>query len=465
MILARSVEIGKFSGYLGAIENSSNFPHAITTGSTMSLFQIFWGGTLSFPFLVILFSIGLTAPMNSNAQEIDVWVGTGGKEGIFHVKLNTETGKLSKPVNVAKIAGAGFLAMHPTKSVIYSTGKQGNENGIAAFAIAEDDQRIKQELFKANSQLEDLKARFAPNHPEVKATEDLIKKLTKVAHSNGKPRLDLLNFVSSGDGGAACVGVDKTGSVVMSAQYGGGSTSTYTLNEDGSIKALVDAIEHGPGSNVNPRRQAESHPHWVGTSPDNKFLFVPDLGKDAVVVYQLDSKTGVGKKHGEVSTPQGSGPRHMKFHTSGKYVYVLNELSLTISVFGYESDSAKFSELQVIETLPAELKDKHLNSAAEIRVHPNGKFVYSSNRGHDSISVFSVDQSTGKLTFVEREHIRGATPRNFNLDPSGKWLLAGGQRSNTLTAFEVDQATGKLTYNRQCVNIPAPICILFENES
>jgi len=247
----------------------------------------------------------------------------------------------------------------------------------------------------------------------------------------------------------------------MSAQYGGGSTSTYKLKDDGSIEILVATIEHGAGSGVNEKRQAESHPHWVGTSPDNKFLMVPDLGKDSVVVYQLDTATGKATQHSEVPTPPGSGPRHMKFHTSGKYAYVLNELTLTVSVFAYQADSARFTELQVIETLPNEMKDKHLNSAAEIRVHPNGKFIYTSNRGHDSITVFSVDQSTGKLTFVEREHVRGGWPRNFNLDPSGKWLLAGGQHTNTLTVFEVDQDSGKLTYARKSVNVPAPICVLF----
>lgn len=361
--------------------------------------------------------IALAITMNMSAQEIDVWIGTGGPEGIFHSKLNTKTGKLSKPVNAGKISGAGFLAMHPNGKMLYSTGRQGKENGIAAFSI----------------------------EPESKA-------------------LSLISFAGSGDGGAACVGVNKTGTVAMSAQYGGGSTSTYSLNEDGSIKSLVAALEHGKGSGVNAKRQSEPHPHWVGTSPDNKFLFVPDLGMDAVVVYQLDPKTGVATKHSKVDTPPGSGPRHMKFHTSGKYVYVLNELALTISVFGYEPSNAKFTELQVIETLPQDLKDKHLNSAAEIRVHPTGKYVYSSNRGHDSISVFSVDESTGKLSFVEREHVRGAWPRNFNIDPSGKWLLAAGRHTNTLTVFEIDQASGKLTYNRNCVNVPAPICVLFENE-
>ena len=140
---------------------------------------------------------------------------------------------------------------------------------------------------------------------------------------------------------------------------------------------------------------------------------------------------------------------------------MLNELALTISVFEYDVATGDFKDIQLVESLPEDLKDKHLNSAAEIRVHPSGRFVYSSNRGHDSISVFSVDQATGKLTFVEHEAIRGSWPRNFNIDPSGKWLIAAGQYSNTLSLFEIDQVSGELIFTRKVVNVPAPICVLF----
>jgi 6-phosphogluconolactonase len=252
---------------------------------------------------------------------------------------------------------------------------------------------------------------------------------------------------------------------LLSAQYGGGSTSSYSVNPDGSLKERVEKIEHGEGTKVNPRRQEAAHPHWVGTSPDNRFVFVPDLGADRVFAYELDAEQASLKLHSKIPVPPGSGPRHMKFHTTGKYVYVLNELALTISVFEYDAEKAEFKDIQLIKTLSEEAKAKEKqNTAAEIRVHPSGKFVYSSNRGHDSISVFSVDQATGKLTLVEQVHVRGAWPRNFNLDPSGKWLIAAGQNSNTLSLFEVDQESGKLTYTQKTVNVPAPICVLFENE-
>ena len=418
-----------------------------------------------------------------NAQQIDVWIGTVGAEGIYHLKLNTENGKLTPPRNVSKIGNAGFLALHPTKSILYSTARQGKKNGIAAFTIGQQGAEpspkpaassppSSPELKAAQMRLADLASNYGPDHPaiiDVKQKLETLKKQPTIKPKKTPTQkmvrnslgLKQLSFVESSDGGAACVAVDQTGKVAMSAQYGGGSVSTYTLNPDGSIKQLVGAVEHGAGSGVKEKRQAKSHPHWVGTSPDNKFLMVPDLGKDAVVVYKLDLETGKLEKHSEIPSPPGAGPRHMKFHGSGKFAYVLNELTLSVSVFEYEAEGAKFKKIQEIEALPDELKDEQLHSAAEIRIHPSGKFLYTSNRGHDSITVFAVEQDTGKLEFVQRESVRGAWPRNFNIDPSGKWLLAAGRHTNTLTLFSIDQETGKLAYARKSVNVPAPICVVF----
>ena len=155
----------------------------------------------------------------------------------------------------------------------------------------------------------------------------------------------------------------------------------------------------------------------------------------------------------------------MKFHTSGKWVYVLNELALSVSVFDYDESSGTMTRKQTINTVPPEqLAKEKFKSASEIRVHPSGRFVYAANRGHDTITAFGVNQTTGELEVIERENVRGATPRNFNLDPSGRWLLAAGQDSHTLAAFEVDQETGELTYNRSVVTAPAAICVLFTHE-
>ena len=213
------------------------------------------------------------------------------------------------------------------------------------------------------------------------------------------------------------------------------------------------------------RRQDAAHAHWAGFSPDNRFAFVPDLGLDEVVIYQFNAAESKIAPHGVATISPGGGPRHMKFHTSGKWVYVLHELDLKVTVFDYDAANGRMTPKQTIETVPREdLAKEKFKSCSEIRVHPSGKFVYAANRGHDTITVYSVDQTTGQLTFVERENARAATPRNFNLDPTGRWALVGGQASHTLGSFEVNQKTGELTYNQSIVHAPSCICVLFGHE-
>lgn len=365
-----------------------------------------------------ILSVIASAPLDAVADELDIWIGTAGDEGVFHLRLNTDKAgrQLSKPTKLNTLGGAGFLAMHSQGHTLYATASKNKVGGIASYSIDQ---------------------------------------------SGAMPILVETGFVETGDGNAACVAVDQTARVAMSAQYGGGSICTYLVDPSGAIKSLVKRTEQGPGSGMVGNRQDSAHPHWVGMSPDNRFLCVPDLGMDAVVVYQLDSETGETKQSQVVPCPSGGGPRHMKFHPNGNFAYVLNELKLTLSAFRYHVESGKFDPLQEIETLPAELKDKHLNSAAEVRIHPSGRFLYASNRGHDSITVFHLDPESGMLTFVERESVRGSWPRNFNVDPTGKWLVAAGRKSNTLALFEIDQKTGALTFTRSIVNVPNPICVEF----
>lgn len=369
--------------------------------------------------LTFLLSLGMlfVSAYSIQAEEIGVWIGTSANDGIFYLKLNTQTGKLTQPKAMGTLGGAGFLARHPTKNVLYATAKKNKSAGVASYSIVTDGKQI---------------------------------------------QLKQTGFLASGDGGSACVAINKAGNVLFSAQYGGGSVTSYLVDGDGTLTSRVGWIEQGPGSDVVPRRQKTAHPHWVGTSPDDQLLFVPDLGMDAVVIYKVAPQTGKLTPHQTVACPSGGGPRHMKFHPSGNFIYVLNELKLTLSVFEYDAEQGKMNPIQEIATLPQELKDKHLNSAAEVRIHPTGKFLYASNRGHDSIAVFSIDEKTGKLSFVEREAVRGSWPRNFNLAPSGKWLLAAGQKSNTLALFEIDPTTGEMTFTRQVVNVPQPICVEFE---
>lgn len=357
------------------------------------------------------------------AEILDVWIGTsrgGGSKGIYHTTLNTKTGRVAETTLAAEISGPGFLAMHPNGKVLYAVGDLNGEPSVAAYAIS---------------------------------------------GKPGKKSLKLVNSAAIGDGGACHVSVDTKGQMLLTAQYGGGSVAAFSLNSDGSVKAQTHLIDHEGGSNVVERRQSSSHAHWSGFSPDNRFGFIPDLGLDKVVIYKVDPSSARIEAHGFGQLSPGAGPRHMKFHTSGKWAYVLHELDLSVTVFDYDAQAGTMTPKQTIETVPkAELEKEKFKSCSEIRVHPSGKFVYAANRGHDTITAFSVNQQTGELTFIERENVRGATPRNFNLDPSGKWLIAGGQSSHNLSVFEVDQETGELTYNQSNVSTPAPICVLFQHE-
>lgn len=354
---------------------------------------------------------------------VDVWIGTGRakpSQGIYHCTLNTQTGRLSTPELAAEVSGPGFLAMHPTGNHLYAVCTLDGKPSLAAYAI------------QKNGQQSSLK---------------------------------FVNSLEIGDGGSAHVSIDPTGKTILTAQYGGGSVAVFSVSDDGSLNERTQIIEHEGGSRVVPGRQESPHPHWTGFSPDNRFAFVPDLGLDKVVIYRLDADKSRLEPHGFAQLPPGGGPRHMKFHTGGKQIYVLNELTLSVTVFDYDAEAGSMTAKQTINAVPQEqLVKEKFKSASEIRVHPSGQFVYSANRGHDTITAFRVNQETGTLSVIEREHVRGATPRNFNLDPTGRWLLAAGQDSHTLAAFEVNQATGELTYNRSVVPAPAAICVLFTHE-
>ncbi len=380
----------------------------------------------SYAFALFAMSLLIDPFLVSAAESdlIDVWIGTSAAKpsrGIYHCLLDTKSGKLSDPELAAEIAGPGFLAMHPDGQHLYAVGTDGGRPSVVAY---------------------------------------------KIKQVGGKSRLEYDNALEIGDGGAAHVSVDATGKILLTAQYGGGSVAAFSLNDDGSLKARTALIDHEGGSGVVPGRQDASHAHWTGFSPDNRFAFVPDLGLDKVMIYQVDPGKSTITPSGFGQVPGGGGPRHMKFHTNGKWIYVLNELALSVTVFDYDAKSGKMTAKQTIATVPQEqLAKEKFKSASEIRVHPSGRFVYSANRGHDTITVFRVDPETGKLAVVEVEPVRGATPRNFNIDPSGRWLLAAGQDSHTLASFEINQDTGELTYNRNVVFAPSAICVLFGHES
>lgn len=354
---------------------------------------------------------------------IDVWLGTSSakpSKGIYHCMLNTTNGTLSAPTLAAEITGPGFLAMHPTLPILYAVGDLDRQPSVAAYQI--------------EGTLKNASLRF-------------------------------VNSLPIGDGGAAHVSVDAAGHTLLTAQYGGGSTAVFSINKDGSLNKRTQLIDHEGGSRAVPRRQDSSHAHWTGFSPDNRFAFVPDLGLDQVVIYKSDTLNSRLQAHGFGQVAAGGGPRHMKFHNNGKWIYVLHELDLKVTLFDYDSANGAMNARQTVETVSREgIAKEKFTSCSEIRVHPSGNFVYAANRGPDTISVFNVNQHNGELSLVERENVRGATPRNFNIDPSGRWLLAAGQDSHTLACFEINQKTGELTYNRSIVHAPACICVVFGPE-
>ena len=352
-----------------------------------------------------------------DADSAVMWVGTASGEGsgIYRSELDLDSGAMTPPRLAAEIGGPGFLAQHPNGKVLYAACQLPGDagGGVMAYSI-----------------------------------------------SSGASTLSVLNSQPTGDGGAAHLAVDPSGRCLFTAQYGGGSVAVFPVLADGKVGPRSTLIEH-EGSGPNRSRQEGPHPHWVGVGPKNEFLFVPDLGIDRVLIYRIDHENASIRPHGEAVCPPGGGPRHFKFHPSGKWAYVVNELILAVTVFEYDAAAGALTPIQTIPALP-EYYWQGFNSSSEIRVHPTGRFVYSANRGHDSVTVFAVDGQTGRLRFIEREAIRGAMPRNFNLDPGGRWLVAGGRESNSLTSFQVDQDSGALLYSRHFVSCPRPMCVLFQ---
>lgn len=354
------------------------------------------------------FSLGLAEP-------IDVFFGTGGAgaEGIYHSTFNPDNGKFSSVKLAAKIGSPGFLTLHPNGKILYSVGRWETGTGAVGYHINKGE----------------------------------LKEFTRMACP---------------DGGGCHIAVHPSGKFLLTAQYGGGSVALFPLDPSGKLGEPT-VTEHEGGSKVVERRQQSPHPHWTGFSPDGKYALVPDLGLDQIVIYKVDSSQPSITRHGVGQSVPGGGPRHMRFSTNEKFIYLLNELTLSVTTFEWDAAKGTAKTLTTEPALSEEDKEgETFNSSAEILVHPNGRFAYSSNRGHDSITVYRANPESGKLKVVQVQPVRGAFPRNINLSPNASWLLAAGADSNTVAAHRVDADTGKLTYQRgSVVNVPSPICILF----
>jgi 6-phosphogluconolactonase len=251
--------------------------------------------------------------------------------------------------------------------------------------------------------------------------------------------------------------IDRAGRFVLTANYGSGSVAVLPICEDGRLGDAVDVVHHR-GSGVNPSRQEGPHPHSVTFDPGGRFLFAADLGLDALMAYRLDGRCGrlYPRPEAEVRTPPGSGPRHMAFHPGGRYAYVIHELDSTVGVFSYNPALGQLTRLQTLSTLPPGFQGQ--NSCAEVKVSPSGKFLYASNRGHDSISIFSVNTGTGRLAAMGHELTRGRTPRGFIIDPTGSLLLVANQDTGSVVSFHIDSRSGSLTPTGHEAQVPAPVC-------
>jgi 6-phosphogluconolactonase len=273
-------------------------------------------------------------------------------------------------------------------------------------------------------------------------------------------KLTRLQQVSSLGPGPAHLSVDRSGKYLLVANYDGGSIAVFPIQKDGTLGTRTAFVQH-TGSSVNKERQAGPHAHDIQATANNKFVLVADLGLDELLVYRFDATTGALSPANPpfVKVASGSGPRHFALAPNGKLVYLVNELSSTVTVYAFDDSSGRMAELQTISTLPQDFKGE--NSTAEITTDAAGKFLYASNRGDDSIAIFAIDAKTGKLSLVDRVKTGGKEPRHFTLDPTGNWLFAENQDSNDIRVFRVDSKSGRLTPTSRSVQVNSPVCVVF----
>jgi 6-phosphogluconolactonase len=269
-----------------------------------------------------------------------------------------------------------------------------------------------------------------------------------------------LNEVASRGADPCYIAFDKGGRYALVANYTGGSVAVFPVQPDGHIGEASAFVQH-VGSSTNKERQQGPHAHWIETTPDNRFAIAVDLGLDKLLVYRFDATTGylTANNPPDAKVDAGTGPRHLAFHPNGRFAYAVDELRSTIIAFTYNPGRGTLQKLTTVSTLPNGFTAG--NYPAEIQVHPNGKFLFASNRGHDSIAVFSIDNNTGTLTLVDYFPSHGKTPRNFAIDPTGKLLFVANQATNNIVVFRIDATNGRLTPTGQTISVPAPVCLTF----
>jgi 6-phosphogluconolactonase len=375
--------------------------------------------------VVLLAAVLQITGMDARAEQKSglVYIGTytsGKSKGIYRAHFDAESGKLSAPELAIETKNPSFLAVHPNGKFLYAVGELDNFAGQKAGAVS---------AFSIEA---------------------------------GTGKLTLLNQQASGGTGPCHLAVDKTGKCVVVANYGSGSIAALPVDEEGKLGKAGAIIQHR-GSSVNPQRQSGPHAHCAVIDPGNRFALTCDLGLDKVFVYELDPGRAslVPNEPLSASVAPGAGPRHVAFHPNGGTCFVVNEMGSSVTVFAYQPNRGSLKELSSASTLPKDFKGE--STCAEIQVHPSGRFVYASNRGHNSIAVFALAGDSKELSLIENQLTQGKTPRHFTLDPSGKWLLAENQDSNDIVVFSVDEKSGKLTPTGQRVELGAPVCLIFRD--
>ncbi|MDR7332751.1 lactonase family protein [Roseateles asaccharophilus] len=355
------------------------------------------------------------------AAETLVYVGTdtgGDSKGIYVSTLDEATGALSPPRLAAAIGNPGFLAVHASKPLVYSVAGSRAADGswkeeVAAFAV------------------------------------------------QGDGSLMLINTRPSGGGGPCHVSIDASGRVLLLANYGGGNVVSYPIQDDGSLGPAVSSLRH-EGRSVNAQRQEAPHPHAIYPDPTQTRAYVPDLGIDKVMIYRLDAASGRLSPNvpAFAATEAGGGPRHLAFHPNGRHAYVALELTSRVAAYRVDGESGALDLFQTVSGLPPSASADG-NTAAEILVHESGRFLYVSNRGHDSISVFAIDAQDGSLRFVGATPSGGRTPRSFGLVPGGRFLVAANQNGGNVTVFRIDAERGTLSATGQPLPIDRPKHVRF----
>jgi 6-phosphogluconolactonase len=363
------------------------------------------------------------APMA--ADDWLMYVGTytrAPSKGIYAYRFQGTTGALTPAGTaglVAETENPSFLAVHPNQRFLYAVNEVSRYGGGAAGSVS----------------------------------------AFSIDRATGT--LTLLNRVSSRGADPCHLSIDRSGKWLFVANYTGGSVAAFPLHDDGKLGEASAFFQHA-GASVNKARQEGPHAHDAVVSPDNRFLLAADLGLDRVLTYRLDPAAGglAPAEPGPATVKPGSGPRHLAFRPDGKFVYVLNEMVPGVTAFRYDAGRGTLTELQTLSTLPEGVSgDEH--SGAEIAVHPSSKFVYASNRGHDSIAIFRIDAARGTLTPVDRVSTQGKTPRSFAIDPSGQFLIAANQNTSTVVVFRIDQQTGRLRPTETRVEVPFPVSVVF----